>query len=433
MHTKPQQDSSSYGPPSEGEVESRRFDVTEDSQQAEAPVSRVDAILPPPPRLPPSFSIQPPALTDDEGSESDPLALYGPPSIGRRRLTEPPPPSTRRRSTISPPRPLPSVLPSGPESEDVQSVIDAEPSTERAPLSSWRPKQKYPSYIPPAERPPESVPGRAFAIKVLDSPVELASSYRLRYQVYETLDYLQHKSPAKLELDPFDQYAIPFGAIEIQTGELVGTLRLITNCVQMFYARRINQILEVAGDPLLRALALRRKKRAMPSMVSDAVEQLIDAYNTDDRPVEEVSRAVVHPKYRGSGVSRALMEFGLAYAMAGGDPLILGGCLPEHLPMYGKYGFQQLPGAGLDLFENVRRIAHTIICDTRSLPEPTGTRVSMILQAMRMGELECLLEECGLELGGKKVKCVWHFNETYCSQAANIESMLVGAARSVAV
>lgn len=425
MQTRPQHDEPN-DPPSEGGIESRTYDLKVDSARADAPVSRVGPMLPPPPRMP---TIQPPPF--DDGSDTGPLSVYGPPSVGRRRLSEPPP-STRRRSTISPPRPLPSVPPPESGADDIQSVLEAEPSTERAPLSSWRPKQKYPSYVPPSERPPESVPGRAFAIKVLDSPVELASSYRLRYQVYETLDYVQHRSPAKLELDEFDRYAIPFGAIAIDTGELVGTLRLITNCVQMFYARRIDRILEAARDPRLRKLAVRPKRRALPSMVNEFVVSMIDAFNTGDQTVEEVSRAVVHPKYRGSGLSRALMEFGLAYAMVAGDPLILGGCLPEHLPMYGKYGFIQLPGTDLDLFENVGRIAHTIICNTKKLPEPSGTRVSTILQAMRVGELECLLEESGLGLAGQKPTSTWHFNENYCSRGANIESVVTGRVANLA-
>jgi predicted GNAT family N-acyltransferase len=319
-------------------------------------------------------------------------------------------------------------VPPGADADGLKELLDPPPNSDRAPASTWRPKQKYPSYVPPEEKAPETKPGRAFAIKVLDSAAELVSAYRLRYQVFESLGYLQQQNRSRLEIDVYDRYAIPFGAIAIQTGELVGTLRLITNCVQAFYAGRIHRILDAVGDPGLRAHVLRARKRPLPSIVSQTVQDKIDEFNVEAQEVEEMSREIVHPKYRGVGVARGLMEFGIAYAQAGDDPLVIAGCLPEHVAINGKYGYVKLPGTDVDLYDSVGQIANTIACNTRRLPEPARTRVGMILEAMRMGEPECILEECPREAGGKG-RSIWHFTENYYVQGAGLEAVHHGGAR----
>ena len=157
---------------------------------------------------------------------------------------------------------------------------------------------------------------------------------------------------------------------------------------------------------------------------------MLDAYNTDDQIVEELSRTVVHPEYRGSGVSRGLMEFGLAYAMAAGDPVLIGGCVPEHLPMYAKYGYEKLPGTDLDTYDTVGQIANTVVCNTRILPPLTSARVAMLLYAMKLGEPECVLEEAR-PIGTSMPRGIWHFAEESAISGENVERTNPGDARRV--
>jgi GNAT acetyltransferase-like protein len=286
---------------------------------------------------------------------------------------------------------------------DAEEEEAPEPVSSRHPLSSWQPKQRYPSYPPPRMSRP---PGAAFAIKVLDTSAELIQSYRLRYEVYSSMGYAP-SNRASLEIDEYDPFSIPFGAIAMDTREIVGTLRLITNRVQPFYEHRIRRILDFCKDRVLSAQVRRPRRRPMPSITSDLIQEKLAEFNRDGQAVEEVSRGVTHASHRGTGVSRGLMEFGFAYAMTAGDPILVAGCVPAHLALNGTYGYIQLPGTGVEVNDVVDRTAVTIVCNMRTLPEPTKSRVAGIVEAMQWGEPECLLET-GVEQGPKSR---YHFRD----------------------
>jgi predicted GNAT family N-acyltransferase len=408
--------------------------ANDEPSSAGPPASRVGSILPPPPPLP-RYSLLPEAYDGataepfDGNADTGPLSIYRTSRSVARSLRQPQgepavPELVESEATAS--LPLPSVLPIA-EAEDIQQIIESPPISERAPVSTWRPKQKYPSYAPPAPKTPESIPSRAFAIKALDTSVELVSAYRLRYQVFESLGYLRCKTRTSLEIDEYDRYAIPFGAINIHSGELVGTVRLITSSVQGFYARLIQRVLDAAGDDELRAHCMSPRKRLLPTLVSERVRERLDAYNTEGREIAEISREIVHPSSRGGGVARALMEFGLAYAMAWRNPLVMISCLPEHIPINAKYGYEKLPGTDLDHYDSVGQIANAMVCDTNRLPEPARTHVTMVVRAMQMGEVECILEQRPREEGRKK-GTIWHFAENYYAEG-ELEALQRGGER----
>src|SRR5438309_10846064 len=83
----------------------------------------------------------------------------------------------------------------------------------------------------------------ACEIRVLDDLDDLLASYRLRYEVYAGLGYIRHRNRAQLEIDAYDPFSIPFGAFNTASGELIGTLRLITGKVQAGYVQAVCQIL----------------------------------------------------------------------------------------------------------------------------------------------------------------------------------------------
>jgi hypothetical protein len=288
-----------------------------------------------------------------------------------------------------------------PEEEEDEA---SKPVSSRHPLSGWQPRQRYPSYAPPRM---SQAPGPAFAIKVLDTSAELIQSYRLRYDVYRAMGYAP-PNRASLEIDEYDPFSVPFGAIAMDTREVVGTLRLITNRKQAFYEHRIGRILEFCKDEALSAQVHRRHRRPTPSITSDLIERKLAEFNRDRQAVAEVSRGITHASYRGTGVSRGLMEFGFAYAKTAGEPILVAGCVPEHLALNARYGYRQLPGTGVAVNNVVDRSAITIVCDTRTLPEPTRSRVASIVGAMQWGEPECLLETEVVEQGAKSR---YHFRD----------------------
>jgi predicted GNAT family N-acyltransferase len=229
-------------------------------------------------------------------------------------------------------------------------------------------------------------------IRVLDSVAELLESYRLRYAVYGALHYIQHTNASRLEVDEFDTSSIPFGAFDPASGAMIGTLRLVGQAPHPDYQILVQQALACFDDPALIRLAVGPRPHPLPSLISDGIARQIAAFNTGRFPVHELSRTIVRPDHRGTGVSRGLMEFGLAHAARDEEAVLIGSCLPEHTPMYARYGYVQPPQGGLDYFDSVGRLANAVVCRTDVLPEPTRDHVDELRAAMKAGASEHTLE-----------------------------------------
>jgi len=216
---------------------------------------------------------------------------------------------------------------------------------------------------------------------------ELVESYRLRYEVYSSLNYLQRFNAARLDIDEYDSSSIPFGAFDTATGEMIGTLRVVTTHPQLDYDYLIRYIVASCSDADLVRQAWGPQPHPLPSILSNEVDEQIDEFNVDHLSLYEMSRSIVRADRRGSGISRGLIEFGMAHIMQHGRAVLIGGCVPEHLPMYARYGFSKL-SEGPEHFEAVGQLAHTLICRTDVLPEPTNTHINELVHAMRSGASE---------------------------------------------
>jgi predicted GNAT family N-acyltransferase len=195
-----------------------------------------------------------------------------------------------------------------------------------------------------------------------------------------------------LEIDPFDAWSIPFGAFDFASGRLIGTLRLVTTELQSEHAQIIHNILKLFADEELSCQALASRPHKRPSIVTDKIEHAIKAFNSAKFIVQELSRIIVHPDFRGTGISRQLMEFGLAQATRLGPKIIIGSYLAEHLPMYARYGYIKLPQSGLDLFDSVGQVATAGVCHTNRIPEPAKTHVDELQCFMKNNAQECTIE-----------------------------------------
>ena len=240
--------------------------------------------------------------------------------------------------------------------------------------------------------PPAPAPDLTCEIKALDTVAELIESYRLRHEVYSSLGYIRSFNQSRLEIDAYDALSIPFGAFDPISGEMIGTLRLITTEAQPDYERLIRRLLANFADEDLTKQALAPWSHPLPSIISDEINRQIEVFNTDRFLVRELSRTIVRPGHRGSGISRGLMEFGLAHAAQVAPVVLVGGCLPVHLPMYARYGYLKLPETGLDHFDSVGQIANTLVCRTDVLPPPTQGHVDELLHSMEAGTTECTLD-----------------------------------------
>src|ERR1041384_2305923 len=235
-------------------------------------------------------------------------------------------------------------------------------------------------------------PAASYALRALSTEAELYESYRLRYETYSALGYLQHSNRSRLDIDVYDLSSIAFGAFDTATGAMIGTLRLITTELQRDADRLIGHVLTECSDADLTQQALEPHDRDLPSIVSDQVARQIVAFNTPQLPIYEFSRFIVHPDYRLSHVSRSLGALGMAYAMQSGPALFIAGCLPQHNRLYASYGFVKLPDTDLDYFDSVGQIANTIVCRSDILPGPIQSQIDDLLRGIASGSWELTRE-----------------------------------------
>lgn len=225
----------------------------------------------------------------------------------------------------------------------------------------------------------------ACEIRVLGTESELIEAYRLRHDVYGALGYLRCTNSSQLEIDEFDISSIPFGAFDPVSGTMIGTLRLVTVARQPHHEHMIRRIAGALIDPAPGFHALKPRRSRLPSIVSDEIARGIAIFNAGRFPVHELSRTIVRPDHRGTGVSRGLIEVGLAYAARSGPAVLIGSCLPAHVAMYAKYGYAPLPATEVAYFESVGRVATPVICRTDRLPPPTGDHVDRLRRALATG------------------------------------------------
>jgi predicted GNAT family N-acyltransferase len=225
---------------------------------------------------------------------------------------------------------------------------------------------------------------------MLASAEELIESYRLRHDVYRALGYLQRTNQTRLDVDEYDSSAIPLGAFDAATGAMIGTLRIVMTQPQLHYDYLLRGIVASCYDDDLARQAWGPQPHPLPSIVNEEIDRQVDEFNTEHLEVRELSRCIVHPERRGEGISRALMEFALACIVQSGHSVVIGSCLPMHVPMYAKYGYTTLPG--LNLFESVGQIAKAVICRTDIVPEPARRHIDEIVSNARAGRPEYVRE-----------------------------------------
>lgn len=225
-------------------------------------------------------------------------------------------------------------------------------------------------------------------IRALTTIAELVESYRLRYEIYGALGYLQCANSFGLEIDSCDLSSIPFGAFHAQTGEMIGTLRLITTEPQLEYERMISCVLAEIYDSELAARALAPRQRRLPSIVTDEIDRQITAFNTDGYVVHELSRFIVRPDHRSTNLSLGLVMMAMAHAMQAAPAVFIASCLPRHVPLYARYGFAKLPHTEYEYFDSVGQIANTIICRSDVLPPPMQSHLDELLRSVASGASE---------------------------------------------
>lgn len=209
------------------------------------------------------------------------------------------------------------------------------------------------------------------AIKELAREEELIASFQLRYEIYSAMNYLHHEYGAGLEIDEFDAYAIPFGVVSMNTGDLIASLRLVVPERQPYYAQLIARIVANSKDRLLEKMVAHRPPYPFPALrsyrqQSDRLLADLQNFCSQGERVCELSRYIVRPEYRVSKVPLLLGAFGIAKALHNGYVIGIAACNEERYKLYAKFGYRKLNEDQIMFNESVRELSYPMINDFRN-------------------------------------------------------------------
>ncbi|QDU23877.1 GNAT family N-acetyltransferase [Urbifossiella limnaea] len=233
----------------------------------------------------------------------------------------------------------------------------------------------------PPGPPREFLAGDSVVVKAASTRAELRACLRLRHLIYDRMGYLNdHVSgcPARLELDRFDGFdtAGRRGTLhlvaQLRHGgvdqEVVGAARLAfarhipeedrptllgpdPTAALVRQSRLIREILDdlrATGDEksadVLAAQMAKKGFGTLPILQSTDFEANNRTILQDAGDMAELSRVVVAPQFRGCGLSRLLVRAAVAVAMDLRKKMLLLECVPGHVPMYQKFGFEAIEG-----------------------------------------------------------------------------------------
>lgn len=201
-------------------------------------------------------------------------------------------------------------------------------------------------YISP---PPRQTQKLAFTIRRIRYEYELQRYFRLRFQVYRTMGYLdprKERVPSQMEIDGSDTSAVHYGAFcQIKGQEqLAGAFRiLLADAGETVFAAWTRNLLDsdqqlrslVAGEQLTLRLPIFQSQQLDDELYASIREQLLCA---------ELSRVIVAEKFRGLGLSKLLVREAQQESLRQAVHDVYLECLRAHEPLYRCCGFETLPG-----------------------------------------------------------------------------------------
>jgi predicted GNAT family N-acyltransferase len=220
-------------------------------------------------------------------------------------------------------------------------------------------------------RPPRRPLANKIDIQVIESQADLLSYFQLRHLVYTPMSYLPadvEQVQARLDIDWFDTRSIHIGAFEQGNGhkKLIGTARLITTePLRPDHAKWTRELAE--SDPVLAYLVRQAVQALLPVFQSQDLEKHLFEASRQSFLVGELSRVIVHPAYRGAGLSTKLVEKVIALAKEFEVHELFLECLPMHERVYAPAGFCTLPLRG-----NVYMVKRTMMVMRLQLARPVG-------------------------------------------------------------
>lgn len=243
----------------------------------------------------------------------------------------------------------------------------------------------------PPTREDRERPRRPVRIHLVTSRKELERCLLLRFQVYTVMGYLDDnvlESSLGIEVDAHDRNSLHLAALDHESGDVVGTVRMIApgpgwdhpeGTLDPFRQALIESRTRVPY--WLKKCADRDGARILARRLTHPPLQSLPIFETygfkpewrgvlKARHHAELSRLVVHPDYRGHGVSTLLIRATVASALALGRKRLVLECLPRHESLYRKSGFRSLDWQ----LQRVRHLDQEAIAMLLDLHQPLTQR-----------------------------------------------------------
>lgn len=183
--------------------------------------------------------------------------------------------------------------------------------------------------------------GSNFPSEITVQPVaswsQFTSCLNLRLTVYRDLGYLNADS--NCDLDPFDWSSLHYIATD-GNSEIAGTVRMILSQSDQAFVKAALLKSEQWCSRLLETHACAIEKSNSLPVIATLDDNRISVIVGPSRKLAELSRIIVAVKYRGSGVCRRLCEALIADAKRLRVETLFLQCLPCHVALFQKFGFE---------------------------------------------------------------------------------------------
>jgi len=175
-------------------------------------------------------------------------------------------------------------------------------------------------------------------VQTVVSLSQFRSCLDMRYKIYSQLGYIE--SAHGWDLDAFDWTSIHFAATN-ENQALVGTVRLILADTESSKASELesserwcSNLLKICKMDIVRS-------NTLPILETLKENHIFSQKMPAERPAE-LSRIMVAPGFREKGICRMLSNAAVTKAMELGRDVLFLQCLPCHVKLFSKMGYQPI-------------------------------------------------------------------------------------------
>jgi N-acetylglutamate synthase-like GNAT family acetyltransferase len=198
-------------------------------------------------------------------------------------------------------------------------------------------------------------------IRTLQSESDFLQYFKLRYTVWNEMGYLAAEkqcTKSQFELDYTDRTALPIGIFNPQQ-QLIASARLVfPSGYESYHMPLIQRMINATQDEQL------KKNFAYPKVLKHPFDLLecFSGFNEYFASLvrngvrnAEVSRVIVAPEYRHSGLGEVLVDSLISAARQEQLQLLFLACKKHHHGFYEQCGFKRIAGIESECFANIHQ------------------------------------------------------------------------------